>query len=264
MTVLCQCGETFRAAQRLSPCPGCAALPCPDHLRGGCPSPGGCALSHPTPLDEDAAPAAPARTPGAPARTPGAPGPAATVADAQALVDGLALPPPAAARPGPQPGPPAPLDPSAHLLLSTLVGLLRGGAGPPGPGGTPAAAAGPAPPLAPAAPGPAAADPLVKGDPGGGESRTAAVTPAPGSPEPGGTPPGEENECVVCMDRAREVTFYPCGHHVTCHACAEGLVADRGLCCMCCGPIERCADADGYLERPDGPGRGARGGRGRG
>ena len=29
----------------------------------------------------------------------------------------------------------------------------------------------------------------------------------------------EENECDICMDREREVAYWPCGHFCTCRQC---------------------------------------------
>ena len=41
--------------------------------------------------------------------------------------------------------------------------------------------------------------------------------------------------CVVCLERAREVAFDPCGHFVCCSECGERM----STCPLCRGTIER-------------------------
>jgi len=42
-----------------------------------------------------------------------------------------------------------------------------------------------------------------------------------------------QNECVVCMDSARDSLLVPCHHLCVCMACANSLKTDHGLCPVC-------------------------------
>ncbi|XP_078349545.1 5-formyl-3-hydroxy-2-methylpyridine 4-carboxylate 5-dehydrogenase-like isoform X2 [Oculina patagonica] len=44
---------------------------------------------------------------------------------------------------------------------------------------------------------------------------------------------GPQNECVVCMDSARDSLLVPCHHLCVCSACADTLKADQGICPVC-------------------------------
>lgn len=45
--------------------------------------------------------------------------------------------------------------------------------------------------------------------------------------------PAEHECCIVCMERAAVVMFVPCGHMLTCQACAAACLQRRPECLMC-------------------------------
>lgn len=52
----------------------------------------------------------------------------------------------------------------------------------------------------------------------------------------------EDDECVVCFDNLREVTFQPCEHNICCKDCAERILKkDNPLCPFCRAKIEHFA-----------------------
>jgi hypothetical protein len=82
--------------------------------------------------------------------------------------------------------------------------------------------------------------------PGGAAAATG--TAAPGSAAGGvvdGTPDGElddvdgGNECVICMEAARDTAALPCRHMCLCHACAGALRTQTNKCPICRNPIEK-------------------------
>lgn len=44
---------------------------------------------------------------------------------------------------------------------------------------------------------------------------------------------GPQNECVVCMDSARDTLLVPCHHLCVCSTCADTLKQDQGFCPVC-------------------------------
>ena len=44
---------------------------------------------------------------------------------------------------------------------------------------------------------------------------------------------GDEDECVVCMDRPRTIVLYPCEHGVLCDACCCDIRSSTNECPMC-------------------------------
>jgi len=46
------------------------------------------------------------------------------------------------------------------------------------------------------------------------------------------------SECVVCMDAPAHVTFYPCGHCITCGSCTRALQAHGKGCPFCSKEIQ--------------------------
>ena len=42
-----------------------------------------------------------------------------------------------------------------------------------------------------------------------------------------------DEECIICLDNARDYTFSPCGHRVSCVECAERLRVKSTLCPWC-------------------------------
>ena len=45
-------------------------------------------------------------------------------------------------------------------------------------------------------------------------------------------------ECVICMERDKNVAFLPCGHYIACEECAKLLQHDIGMCAICSAGIE--------------------------
>jgi len=45
-------------------------------------------------------------------------------------------------------------------------------------------------------------------------------------------------ECIICMDRDKNVAFLPCGHYIACEECATLLRHDIGTCAICSAGIE--------------------------
>ena len=43
----------------------------------------------------------------------------------------------------------------------------------------------------------------------------------------------DDDECVVCMERLREVRNEPCGHVVMCHTCASAVMPQGKGCPYC-------------------------------
>ncbi len=48
--------------------------------------------------------------------------------------------------------------------------------------------------------------------------------------------PNDKKSCCVCLDHPATSAFVPCGHMVTCDACALEMEED-GQCPICRGPI---------------------------
>ncbi|CAL5223096.1 g5557 [Coccomyxa viridis] len=47
----------------------------------------------------------------------------------------------------------------------------------------------------------------------------------------------EDDLCIVCWEKLREVIFYHCMHMCTCQGCAGDVMAAGALCRMCCASI---------------------------
>lgn len=43
----------------------------------------------------------------------------------------------------------------------------------------------------------------------------------------------DDEMCVVCMARAREIVLVPCGHLVLCKVCCDHILANKALCPVC-------------------------------
>ena len=44
---------------------------------------------------------------------------------------------------------------------------------------------------------------------------------------------GQEEECIICLDAPRTYVFQPCGHRVSCEACARALATRSRTCPWC-------------------------------
>ena len=53
----------------------------------------------------------------------------------------------------------------------------------------------------------------------------------------------EGQQCVVCLEQAREVILLDCGHVCVCATCATELMRTRPICPVCRSPIDRVAQA---------------------
>ena len=53
----------------------------------------------------------------------------------------------------------------------------------------------------------------------------------------------EGQNCVVCLDQAREVILLDCGHVCVCADCATELMRTRPICPVCRSSIDRVAQA---------------------
>jgi len=87
--------------------------------------------------------------------------------------------------------------------------------------------------------------------PEGSPSGPVGGEPAPPKPDTPDTPVYQaasgEADCVVCMGRAREVAFLPCGHRMACRDCAHVWKRERGACVACGQAIQRVSDDRGWL-----------------
>ena len=68
-------------------------------------------------------------------------------------------------------------------------------------------------------------------------ARTEAEVRARLEAEMGSHKVAEENLCVVCSEREKEVILLPCKHRCLCQICADQI--GLGLCPMCRAPIEQ-------------------------
>jgi hypothetical protein len=48
----------------------------------------------------------------------------------------------------------------------------------------------------------------------------------------------EENLCKVCYEAQVNAAFVPCGHHITCHGCAQRVHTRGDRCPMCRGRVQ--------------------------
>lgn len=43
----------------------------------------------------------------------------------------------------------------------------------------------------------------------------------------------DEEDCCVCLERPKDIVFYPCGHQVACKQCSEMIRNKDNLCPVC-------------------------------
>ena len=64
--------------------------------------------------------------------------------------------------------------------------------------------------------------------------------------------PADHECCIVCMERAAVVMFKPCGHMLTCQACASACLQRRAECPMCRSKVlgQQLRSSEGSLPAP--------------
>lgn len=70
------------------------------------------------------------------------------------------------------------------------------------------------------------------------EVRQVIALPTTAAPLPPTVPVPDDKLCGICMERAVDTMFYPCGHKA-CRMCASRLVGREMLCPWCRNPIRR-------------------------
>ena len=62
----------------------------------------------------------------------------------------------------------------------------------------------------------------------------------------------EDRTCVVCFEAPRDAVLIPCGHAVTCMACARKIAETSDICPMCRAVIKEAKKIGVEHQNPDG------------